>query len=171
MRTATLPRPLSAFGLAAALALLSGCNPCDYEVDARDTQRRPVPVSNVGLSDEHEALIAKDHEKDKRTPAEKEAAMRQKLREEASAMGKTAPPPQPAQLTPDQKRLASALRSGDAMGPSLRKATLTECGGRYGSDAVIWLLGILGVSFGAHVVSKRLTGRSLVSWLTGKKPT
>lgn len=156
MRTATLPRPLCAVGLAAALALLSGCNPCDYEVDAWDTQRRPVAVSNVGLSDEHKALIAKDREKDKRTPAEKEAAMRQKLREEAAT---------------GQATVAPTTTPRSAMEPRFRKATLTECSARYGSDAVIWLLGILGVSFAAHVVSKRLTGRSLVSWLTGKKPT
>lgn len=158
MRTAPLPRPLSALGLAAALALLSGCNPCDYEVDAWDTQRRPVAVSNVGLSDEHKALIAKDHEKDKRTPAEKEAAMRQKLRDEAAAAGKTT-------------AAAPTTAPRSAMEPRFRKATLTECSARYGSDAVVWLLGILGVSFAAHVASKRLTGRSLVSWLTGKKPT
>lgn len=162
-------RPLSALGLAAALALLTGCGPCDYTVDAWDTFKKPVQVSdsgykNSGFSKEvYERMQRENAEAEAKMTPEQRAAreeLKRKMREQSE---------QAAKARAD--KIAAGYDPAKDPMVRFRKATLTECSMRYGSAGFVWLLGLLGLGFAAHVISKRFTGRSLASWLTGKKPT
>jgi hypothetical protein len=168
MHPSALPRPLAAIGLVAAAALLSGCNPCDYTVDAYDTQKKQVQTSdsgykNSGFSKEvYERMQRENAEAEAKMTPEQRAAreeIKRKMREQSEAGAKAR-----------ADKIAAGYDPAKDPMVRFRKATLTECSMHYGSAGFVWLLGLLVLGGGAHVVSKRLTGRSLASWLTGKKP-
>lgn len=168
MHHSALPRPLAALGLVAAAALLSGCNPCDYTVDAYDTQKKRVQVSdsgyqNSGFSKEvYERMQRENAEAEAKMTPEQRAAreeIKRKMREQSAAAAKAR-----------ADKIAAGYDPAKDPMVRFRKATLTECSMHYGSTAFVWLLVLLGFSAAAHLVSKRFTGRSLASWLTGRKP-
>jgi len=167
MNTTTLPRLLAALGLAAFLALLTGCNPCDYTVDAQATFKNKVTTSdsgykNSGFSKEvYEKMMRESAEAEARMNPEQRAAReetKRKMREQSEANAKARADKIAAGYDPAKDPLVR-----------FRKATLEECSMYYGSTAVVWLLFLLAGGTAAHFVSKLVTGRSLRSWITGKK--
>lgn len=167
MRTAPPLRPLSALSLAAALALLSGCSPCDYTVDASNPHK-PLQESESykgsGFTKEqYEKMQRENAEADARRTPEQRAKIeeiKRQLREESARRAKER-----------EAKIAAGYDPAKDPMVRFRKPTLTECSIHYGASAILWLLGVLVIGWAANVASRVATGRSLISWLTGRQPT
>lgn len=142
MSTTALPRPAARLVIAGLLALLSACNPCDYF----DTSN----YKGSGFSKEVYEQMERDRPAAEAAMRPEVRAAREELRRRIAA--------DTAQLQASQE--AKVLRD---------KARLEQCVNRYSVNAAAWLIGLLFLGIVAHGVSKLLTGRSLHSWLTGKR--
>lgn len=168
MHLSALPRPLAALGLVAAAVLLSGCNPCDYTVDAYDTQKKRVQTSDSGYK--NSGFSKEVYERMQRENAEAEARMTPQQRAEREAIKDKMRAQSQAAAQARADKIAGGYDPAKDPMVRFRKATLTECSMHYGSAGFVWLLVLLGFGAATHLVSKRFTGRSLASWLTGRKP-
>lgn len=156
MRLSALPRPFVAVSIAAALALLAGCNPCDYTVNPADSLKRPVQtLGSSPAAKEAQDRVARDYAEAEAKMSPEQRAARENIKRK---------------MQEQSAQRQQAVAAGPSNTPYLfRKATLTECSMRYSIPVLVWLTIALVLAAAAHVVLKRITGRGLSSWFSGRK--
>jgi uncharacterized membrane protein len=151
--------------LVAAL-FLTGCGLCDYTIDAQSISKTPLAQAdtgykNSGFSKEvYERMERERTEAEAKMTPEQRAAredMKRKMREQSEATAKAR-----------ADKIAAGYDPAKDPMVKFRKPTAQECGVYYGGLGIVWVGG-LGLLLGiAHMLSKRLTGRGLLAWLTGR---
>ena len=146
--------------------LLSGCGLCDYTIDAYSIAKTPLAQSdsgykNSGFSKEvYERIQRENAEAEAKMTPEQRAAredIKRKMREQIELAAKARADKIAAGYDPTKDPMVR-----------FRKPTTQECGMHYGSLGFIWVAGLGILAWIAHTLSKRLTGRSLLAWLTGR---
>lgn len=152
MRMTAMTAHIRVLALLTVLPWLSGCSPCDYQVDAGHSNRArvevlapsPAELDNLKRASE-EAYRTGTPEYRARVDAARNRAAEQSAR---------------AQITPP----ADAANNPYVR---FRRATLTECAIDYTAQAFAWLLLPLLALGTLEWLSRRLTGHSVITWVMG----
>lgn len=149
MRMTAMTAHIRVLALLTVLPWLSGCNPCDYQVDAWSPTRARVEVLAPSPAELERLKRASEEAYRTGTPeyrARLDAA--RNLASEQSARAETAPTTNDPYVR-------------------FRRATLTECAIDHSAQAFAWLLLPLLALGTLEWLSRRLTGHSMIAWLTG----